>query len=373
MNNCAVCNRKTDAGEVIKCNGCKSNYHYKCVNITTAAFKEGQAQLKRTFKCDSCANVTRRIRVSDDTPVRGAAVASSLMESNLSFENTEAELLTSDDLLDKVGGVIMAKNSAFESNIIQEIKATVAILALENSKLRQELIEANLKCSSYEQKISSMENERLESIDNKKSHEIASNYQRPLNEPVSSPVKCASIPVASSHTISESAQVLPRPAVNSYAAVARKSAGTEVGVINIDQNDWTEVKSKRHRNPVIRGGNNSIGSLKAVERRKFLHVWRLEKSTTEQNIKEHIKQTLQLSNESDVIVEKLKPNTDRDYASFKVGVSVSNYEKLCDPEIWPMYVELSEWIWFRRSTKSDKLQTESTHTYFVSERQRSSD
>ncbi|CAG5017228.1 unnamed protein product [Parnassius apollo] len=148
---------------MIKCNGCKAEYHYRCVNITSAAFREEREHLKRTFKCDFCLNITQRIRVTDDTSVRGVRTAC-LVEHNQSFEGNVsqaiAESLTSDEIIDKVERVIMANICAFEINIIQEIKNTVAVLALENSKLRQDLKDANMKCSFYEQQIKCLKAKR---------------------------------------------------------------------------------------------------------------------------------------------------------------------------------------------------------------------
>lgn len=323
-------------------------YHYRCVNITQAAFQDEQVQLKRTFKCESCSNVTQRVRVTDDTPVRGVRAAG--------FEDVAQEKvqsLTSDEIVDKINSVILAKISVFETNIIQEIKATVAILAAENCKLRQELKEANMKCSSYEQQMESLKNERLIINEQKECCDIDTYYQRQqsLGEPVPTIPKCTTAPAAS-HNINmvngSQATSQHRPE-SSYAAVARKTADMKVGERN--DNGWIEVKKNNRRSESIKkGGNNSISGLKAVERRKFLHVWRLNKSTTEDDLTDHIKQAL--GKDSEIIVEKLRPKTERDYASFKVGVTLSNFEKLCDPNLWPVNVEYSEWIWFRANNQS---------------------
>ncbi|KAF9796847.1 hypothetical protein SFRURICE_001197 [Spodoptera frugiperda] len=294
--NCAACNRKIDAGDLIKCVGCKVGYHYKCVNITTTAFRESQVQLKRAFKCQSCANVTQRIRVTDDTPVRGVSAAAGLVtdvEQNQSFEDEVQTTvqLASDELVDKVSSIIMAKLSAFELNILQEIKTTVAVLALENSKLRQELNEANKKCNAYEQQIKSLESERLLSKENDQARNIDTSTTMSLSVPMhTSPGYHDGNTPALPHTNNVRVAVLPgpSPAVTSYAAVARKEVSPKVN--SVSDNEWIEVKNKRK--PVRRGGNNSIATLKAVERRKFLHVWRLEKSTTEDQLREHIKLTL---------------------------------------------------------------------------------
>ena len=75
---CGVCNREMNEFETIDCNGCKQAYQYRCVNITPAtAIKQ-----KSTFKCAPCSNVTHRIRVTDETPVRSSQAAGLLDQGN---------------------------------------------------------------------------------------------------------------------------------------------------------------------------------------------------------------------------------------------------------------------------------------------------
>lgn len=120
-------------------------------------------------------------------------------------------------------------------------------------------------------------------------------------------------------------------------------------------NEWkTQGREKKfsrvkNRTEIKKGGSSTALGLKAVERKKHLHVWRLTKSTSEADLSAHVKNLL---GECDFKVEKVIPKTERDYASFIIGVSEENYQKLCDPEVWPVNVEYSEWIWFRRSTSS---------------------
>lgn len=358
---CEVCNRETNKRETIECNGCKKAFHYRCVNITPAT----AVKLKSTFKCVPCSNVTQRIRVTDDTPVRSSQAAGLLGQVNESLEVNitpkEAQLLTSDEIIDQINGVILAKISVFETNIIKEIKASVAVLALENTRLRQELNEANMKCSSYERQIQSLKTEGLLARDKLYDYGINNHNQRPIQVPTGS--KCTNAPLTASsqtnvrgreHGVQAATHSPPPPqppAPLDYAAVARN--GAIIKVDDTNNNGWTEVrKNNRRSNAIKKGGNNSISSLKAVERRKFLHVWRLNKSTTEEDLREHIKATL--GRDSEITIEKLKPKTERDYASFRVGVTLSNFEKLCDPEIWPINVEYSEWIWFRPNTNPNQ-------------------
>ncbi|CAH4037344.1 unnamed protein product [Pieris brassicae] len=51
-------------------------------------------------------------------------------------------------------------------------------------------------------------------------------------------------------------------------------------------------------------------------------------------------------------IEKINHKTERDYASFIIGVPESEYNVLCQPENWPVNIECYDWVWFRRSTNS---------------------
>ncbi|CAG5032764.1 unnamed protein product [Parnassius apollo] len=167
--NCFVCNKKVDINELIKCKGCKAAFHHKCVNITSTAFRDGQQQLKRTFMFSSYSSITQRIRVTVDTPVRGSDVHLRDKDlSNLSLEEstpldkkgslTSEGMINFADLLDKVNNMIVEKLSSFETKILSEIKASVTVLAQENSKIRQDLSEANKKCSLLDQEILILKN-----------------------------------------------------------------------------------------------------------------------------------------------------------------------------------------------------------------------
>jgi hypothetical protein len=377
---CLICNRKVDVGELIKCKSCKSGYHYKCVNITSTAFKEGQLQLKRNFMCSSCSNITHRVRVTDDTPVRSGSDAHLMMEKEMQNRSLEESIklqnkghLTSDemvdfvDLMNKINNDVLEKLNSFKTDILKEIRESITSLTQENGKLRQDLCEANKKCCLLEQQIITLKNENITNYCTNGVNHQDQRQQRasrvgrsndgnlalsvPQPESQAQPSVLPALRASPSATATAVAAVAPPAAksVTAYAAVASNPAGAVV-----NDGEWTEVNRNRRSKPIIRGGNSSIISLKAVERKKFLHVWRLDSSTTEDNLRDYLRNIL--DDDSEIIIEKLKPKTDREYSSFRIGVTVSNYDRLCVPEVWPVNVEVSEWIWFRRQSKPNQVQ-----------------
>lgn len=102
--------------------------------------------------------------------------------------------------------------------------------------------------------------------------------------------------------------------------------------------------------PINRGSNTSVLSLKAVERKKYLHVWRLLSDTTESNVEDYLRNIL--GENSFIKVDKIIPKIEKAYSSFRICVSEGNFKKLCEPDVWPKDVEYSEWMFFRTATKN---------------------
>jgi hypothetical protein len=77
--NCLACNKKIDRGELLNCSSCAGSYHFLCVNITTAYFREQKANLKDHWSCPACVSITRRRR-NDDTPASTADLSRSMSQ-----------------------------------------------------------------------------------------------------------------------------------------------------------------------------------------------------------------------------------------------------------------------------------------------------
>lgn len=117
----------------------------------------------------------------------------------------------------------------------------------------------------------------------------------------------------------------------------------------------TKMKTTRI-NPIIRGCNTSVLRIKAVERKKYFHVWRLLTDTSVENLTDYVREIL--GSDSYIKVDKINHKTVRGYSSFRICVSDNNFEKLCDPSIWPKDAEFSEWVFFRRSTTTENIHTQ---------------
>ncbi|KAG7309567.1 hypothetical protein JYU34_002937 [Plutella xylostella] len=141
---------------------------------------------------------------------------------------------------------------------------------------------------------------------------------------------------------------------SSNDAAASKQTGsgtTECRQKGSADEGWHLVQNSRKRSSFteVKKGGNTSSNLKGTERRKYLHVWRLHKTTTEEELTEFVVSVVQ----NEVKINKIKTKTERDYASFIIGVPESSYNKLCQSEVWPVNVEFAEWIWFRKERPSN--------------------
>lgn len=412
---CFSCKRIIERLELLKCSGCQEKYHYGCLNITSAVFREQSDQLRRTFKCESCLNVTRRTKVADDTPIRGdiaaencakaaerniielqedenpsqgperSSLIGSRLQVNTALTNTGG-MLDMSVFINMINEAVATKINILETRLVKEIKEAVTSSSeRENINLKAKLKEANeyslllqaeirdlkakMETQSAAYKGQKQTAKNKGQLSGSKTEAVAMSSENLL---VISPA-AAVAPPAAAVTPPAAAVVPPAVAVtepaptqpkSSYAAVANKVASvtlnkeqqvtTEVG------SNWIEVnrnKQVKVLNPVIKGGNSSNLQIKAVERKKHLHLWRLLPETTTDDLTQYIQSVL--GKESYVKVDKINHKTERGYASFRVCVSESNFDQLCNPDIWPSNAEFSEWVWFRGPTANTNNKPES--------------
>lgn len=127
-----------------------------------------------------------------------------------------------------------------------------------------------------------------------------------------------------------------------------KKVENECSMENAEFSEWKVVRGRKNKkarqNVILKGGNDQIATFKAIEKKKFLHVWSLLPDTSEETLVQHI---TNVCGTSDIKVEKLVPKTKREYSSFMVGVPESHFDKINKSEIWPLHTQFNEWVWFR--------------------------
>lgn len=84
--NCAACERSIIASELLRCSACRGAFHYACLNISKAHFDNNSADVRRTWKCPQCQQITRRSR-NDDTPVRNNPDHSIINDTDMSIDD----------------------------------------------------------------------------------------------------------------------------------------------------------------------------------------------------------------------------------------------------------------------------------------------
>lgn len=94
-------------------------------------------------------------------------------------------------------------------------------------------------------------------------------------------------------------------------------------------------------------GSPTKMTLRAVERRKFIHLWNMVSSLEE--VSQYLKE---LYPADTCIVEELKPKGN--YKSYKIGVPEVHYDTCFAADIWPDNARLKAWVPFRGQNSSSQ-------------------
>lgn len=146
---CLACRNDIELGEFLKCVTCKGTYHYSCLNITSAAFREATNDHKSNFKCPSCTNVTRRGTRNDNTPITRTNLQF-LNDSTMSCDGLSDNLNiveVSPQIPTKPGNVMMPQ--ALPPLTLKDISALLDEKLSHNSSLMANLRSAIIKDVKY--------------------------------------------------------------------------------------------------------------------------------------------------------------------------------------------------------------------------------
>lgn len=129
---------------------------------------------------------------------------------------------------------------------------------------------------------------------------------------------------------------------------AQRASGLERDTLPPDDNnerEWTTVR-RRERRPlvILRGTAEECHGLTAIERKRFLHIWSLHPDTSEELVLGYTQAVCPA-----VVCTAEKLRSKGDYASFKVGVPESAFDRLHTENAWPLNTSVKEWEFRRKS------------------------
>lgn len=374
---CVACRGDLHVGEeYLECmlDSCGKLYHYLCIN------KVLDVEERVSWVCPECRSVRKEVR-NCDTPVGPVACSQSL---NITMRNPAVRLF-----------------SASESPMEQKPEQT--ILHEQISKLTDLLTSAYSSITQYQSALGEYTKKlevvdaRLKNLENRPNSALQCQCQCQCSPATTRSMSLA--PAEPQQQLSEDdcgiVQKVPTPKTkrkrkttkSAFAAntdlgtpvpvapsnsssvvllssefppLPKSQASKSTGVLpeirdtaeNIDgsgcaqeeksENEWTTVHNRKPKRPAyIRGAAGpSITSLKAVEYRKFIHLWNMESGAAD------IQNYLQnLCSAGTCTVDELKPKGN--YKSFKIGIPAADYEKCLSPGIWPENAKVKPWL-FRK-------------------------
>lgn len=358
---CSACDEKTSEIDYMECsNGnCRKLFHLKCLTLKLEVFETFSEEYKSKWICPECASSNPK-RNNQDTPVRGdTPVLNRTFTNNVNTRRgnrIESSLTSNTEVGSDMMAQVLNELRAFRIDVmkrldtqakdIQELKLIAEQTEIKVEKLcldkrvdgekSNEFIIMKNKIEELKkvQNVTQQETERhlktfAEVLLQKNTDGVA------LSNPLTNKVKVNKVGATKSPIL-----------VDTQPIEEREEKGNE-------ENDWKVVKNRksaRFSSDVKRGQNTNTITIKATERKKHLHIWRLHPETSAEALSKYVENICG----TDVVVEKINHKTKRDYASFRVTVPESVYKKLCQPEVWPVNTEFTEWIWFRKSTNKHK-------------------
>ncbi|CAK1546286.1 unnamed protein product [Leptosia nina] len=133
----------------------------------------------------------------------------------------------------------------------------------------------------------------------------------------------------------------PIPSLQSLEKEKEKSSKNSVSP-NYKPDELQPVQRKKHPTTVCGAASPSVTTLKAVQPRRFLHLWNMESSVEE--VRGYLQQ---LCPGSVCVVEELKARGN--YKSYKIEVPAICFDTCLSAEVWPINAKIK--IWKARTTK----------------------
>ncbi|KAI5632256.1 hypothetical protein NE865_15035 [Phthorimaea operculella] len=162
--NCKECSTRIDRGQLLNCSKCKDPYHYSCLNIDSAKYREHKQELTRTVKCHLCKNNTKiSIGAKDQSPLPPQERLSSHMISQFTslLDSRLKEFQTSffDTVYDKLKTELTSTINLAISTLKKDFSETTDFLAKEQKDIKINIISAEQKIKQLETSNSQLQSE----------------------------------------------------------------------------------------------------------------------------------------------------------------------------------------------------------------------
>lgn len=134
---------------------------------------------------------------------------------------------------------------------------------------------------------------------------------------------------------------------NGGPVVNLESPSRDMECADVAGSDWHAVRSRKKRfSSVLCTGGPGVTALRAVEYRKYIHLWNMVSGPDE--ISAYLKS---LFPENACTVDELKPKGE--YRSYKIGVPAAQYESCLSAAVWPANARVRPWLFRKPQTKKD--------------------
>lgn len=346
---------------------CHKKYHLTCLDINIDTFESFSPAYKKAWICPECVcsnpkggNLETPIKANTD--FENVTTPSNNINLQRGSQSNVSPIMMDDDY------VVLKELKKFRSEMIARMDSqanAISLLLNQFSQTKQDLGNIIKIVGVLEQKVDAKINQTGQMVHVADDKPSITTFAEAVGKQRSSGMvnKVSTNSQQGQHNIKtvEKVQKVNKGGATKSAVLPTTSTDTTSplktdvpchDIVEDNQCDWTIVRNRRvnQRLKEVRVGTNvELKAIKAMERNKHLHVWRLHPDTTLEAVTDHVRNIC--GPEVYVKVNKINHKTERDYSSFIVGVPEKWYDKLNVADVWPINTEFNEWIWFRRSTQ----------------------
>lgn len=323
---CVKCESEVEItkDKILRCGTkwCNNVLHYVCSAFKPTELKFVEANRDVVWFCEGC--LARH--TSEQPGTAGGPSSSSLVSEN-------------------VISTIQRVDQNFEMvvSLIKELELKIDKQNTIISKLELKLSEKQTKSEGYEEPVKPPLQETTAAVTIKRNRPITRSWS--TTTPIDGDDRQQAVAAISKNTNTNNDKQQ-----QSYSAVVgNKKTNTDMakGIAppagdTRSTDGFTDVKHKRRK--MIRGSRTENASISAVESRKWIFVSRLQKHTTEEDLKSYLTE----NNIEIISCDKLVIRSDQ-IAAFKIGIPASLEENIYRSDLWPINTIVRPYINFRKT------------------------